>query len=74
MNNVVYLTRTRKRDDLLVVLTKQYNLKTSIMTDREKIIKNDDMIMMIKPKYIFIRIYSDTDRSLLPEIKSILEG
>lgn len=75
MNSTLYFPFNKKNSIRLDRLIQQYNLRSCLFNSHERVLKNTDMIIMVRSKYIFIRVFSECDNMrLIPNIKAILEG
>ena len=71
MNNALYLVRNKRVDEIIGSFIIKYKLELCYNTKKEKILKNENVILSQKKKYIFLRVFAE-DSWLLFELKQSL--
>lgn len=74
MSNTLYITRNRRVDTKLNKLVDDNKLVTCYRDRNQRIFKNEKLIVSQKKKYIFLRLLSDEDINLLPNLYHYLVG
>lgn len=72
MDNTLYLVRDKSCDAKISSFIYKYHLELCYDRKKEKIFKNEDMFVLLKRKYIFIRIFCNTN-DLFSEIQEIFK-
>ena len=73
MNNTLYLQRNKKTNKNIDFLIKRYGLSTCYEEKKEKALKSEELIVLIKKRYIFFRALSDNNK-ILSDMKLLLNG
>ena len=73
MNNSLYLVRNKDAETKINSLVKKYNLELCFEERKEKVLKNENMLVLLKKKYIFIRFLLDSN-NLFSEVQQIFES
>ena len=68
MSNVLYLARSRSTDAQIEALIGKYKLELCYDTKKEKVLKNETMLLWLKRRYAFLRLISE-DEKLFSEVK-----
>ena len=56
MDNALYLLRSKSSEGKISSLIQKYNLEFCYDTKTEKVLKNENMLLLLKKKYIFLRV------------------
>ena len=70
MNNSLYLVRDKDAETKIKPFVKKYNLELCFEEQKEKVLKNENMLVLLKKKYIFIRFFLDSN-NLFSEVQQI---
>lgn len=73
MNNSFYFVRSREQDRKVKAFIERYNLSLCYNRKKEKILKNEDCLVLLKKKYIFLHTFSE-NTCLNAEIKSLFKA
>lgn len=68
MDNALYLLRSKSSEGKISSLIQKYNLEFCYDTKTEKVLKNENMLLLLKKKYIFLRVLTE-DSNLFSEVK-----
>ena len=72
MNSILYFTRSKKRDEKFKSLIMDYGLTVCYKDKKEKILKNDEMLLSIKKRYVFLSFFAEASQILQEEIQKSL--
>lgn len=72
MNNTLYLSRNKDLDERLKELIHLYGLLLCYDDKHEKVLKGNSILLSLKKKYVFLRVFSDGSATLMHEIKNLL--
>ena len=72
MNNVIYILRKKRMDDIEKQLIQHCNLKLCFKNKRERIFKNDEVLITCKKKYISVLVYDDSNESKAHSIVNLI--
>ena len=72
MDNTLYLVRDKSSDAKISSFIQRYNFELCYDQKKEKVLKNEDMLLLLKRKYIFIHIFCDTS-DLFSEVQEIFK-
>ena len=54
MSNALYLVRNKRSEDKIGSLIQKYNLELCYDVKDEKVLKNENILLLLKKKYIFL--------------------
>jgi hypothetical protein len=63
MNNTIYILRKRSMNYIEHKLVEQSDLKLCFKNKKERIFKNEELLITCKDKYISVLVYNDGDKS-----------
>lgn len=73
MSNSLYLVRNKQSERKIDSLIQKYNLELCYDTKNEKVLKNENILLLLKKKYIFLRVFSGNN-CLFPEVQQSLRA
>lgn len=68
MNSALYLVRNKNSESRISSLIQKYDLELCYDTKTEKVLKNENILLLLKKKYIFLRVFTG-DSEMFSEIK-----
>jgi len=68
MNNTMYFLRKKSFNDIEHDLMEKLNLKLCFKNKKERIFKNNELLITCKDKYISVLIYDDSHKSIVCSI------
>lgn len=71
MSNALYLVRNKRSEDKIGSLVQKYNLELCYDTKNEKVFKNENILLLLKKKYIFLQVF-DGNSCLFSEVQQSL--
>ena len=74
MNNSLYIERNSHVDDRLNKLVDAQRLVTCYLDKKQRILKNEKLVIAQKKKYLFLRVFSAEDTTSLPYLHDYLAG
>ena len=74
MNNSLYIERNSHVDDRLNKLVDAQRLVTCYLDKKQRILKNEKLVIAQKKKYLFLRVFSAEDPTSLPYLHDYLAG
>lgn len=60
MSNALYLVRNKRSEDKIGSLIQKYNLELCYDVKDEKVLKNENILLLLKKKYIFYEFLQET--------------
>ena len=73
MSNALYLVRNKRSEDKIGSLIQKYNLELCYDIKDEKVLKNENILLLLKKKYIFLRVLTG-DNGLFSEVQKSLRA
>lgn len=73
MSNALYLVRNKRSEDKIGSLIQKYNLELCYDVKDEKVLKNENILLLLKKKYIFLRVLAG-DNCLFSEVQKSLRA
>ncbi len=68
MNSTLYISRCSKSNNRIQSIIKNYGLIACYTNKKETILKSEKMLLSIKKRYFFIKIFSEEYKALQEEI------
>lgn len=73
MSNSIYFPNKASTKDNINMVISKYNLQEfSNNQKKEKVFKNEDIILLLTRKYIFLRAFLNEDEQVILDIKKLL--
>lgn len=72
MNNALFFIRNKRSENIIALLVQEYKLKPCYIARNEKIMKNENIILMLKKRYVFLRVFTEDSR-LFSQIRQNLK-